>query len=409
MRTLLATIVIILGTVLEMSAQHLQAFDLNGNNGTFPAGGLIVDSAGNLYGTALDGGPAGFGTIFQITQSNGAPTLTVLHNFVGGDDGAGPIGSLVFDNAGNLYGATIVGGGSANCMFGCGTIYELSPPIQPGDPWAETVLYTFSGTSDGGNPQAGLAIDQGGNLYGTALGGNPSCNSGKTGCGVVFELLPPSEAGQPWTENILYSFSGPDGGSPLAPVVLDAAGSLYGTTEYGGLYNQGTVFQLSPGGNGTWTENLLHSFSDPYGEYPEACVSLAPNGALLGTTFDGGRDGEGTLFQLRPPSSPDGEWKFLLLYSFLGNGGAQPKGNLTLQGANTLYGTTTGGTRSGVGAIYRINYLGGKLTETVLYSFTGGKDGANPLAGLTLYNGNLYGTAANGGYQANGTIFKLAP
>ncbi len=409
MRTLLATIVIILGTVLETSAQHLQAFDLNGNNGTFPAGGLIVDSAGNLYGTALDGGSGGFGTIFQMTQSNGAPTLTVLYNFVGGDDGAGPIGSLVSDSAGNLYGATVSGGGSANCMFGCGTIFELSPPPQPGGLWIETVLYRFSGTTDGGNPQAGLAIDQAGNLYGTALGGSPNCNSGKTSCGVVFELLPPPEPGEPWTQNLLHSFGGPDGESPLDPVVLDPAGNVYGTTEYGGLYNQGTVFELSPSGDDTWTESLLHSFTDPYGQYPEAGVTLASNGALFGTTFNGGRDGEGTLFQLRPPSSPDGEWTFVLVYSFLVNDGAQPKGNLTLQGTNTIHGTTTGGTRSGVGTIYRINYVAGKLMETVLYSFTGGKDGANPMAGVTLYKGNLYGTAANGGYQANGTIFKFAP
>jgi uncharacterized repeat protein (TIGR03803 family) len=364
---------------------------------------------GNFYGTTSAGGADGYGTVFEITEVlNGPPAETLLYSFAGGIDGGGPNGNLVFDRAGNLYGVTGEGGDSPNCTSGCGTVFELSPPAAPGGVWAKTTLYSFQGSpSDGEAPQGGLAIDQAGNLYGAAGGGNATCNFGNSRCGVVFELIPPAVEGGPWTETVLHSFGGPpDGGVAFTPVIVDQAGKLYGTTQYGGMWNQGAAFEVSPLGDGTWSETVIHSFEGEQGIFPEAGLAFGPGGALFGTTCSGGKEDDGSVFQLTPPSGPGAQWVLVLLYSFgrAPGDGICPIAGVTFGGPNTLYGTT-----ASYGTVFRLSKTGHGVVETVLYTFTGGKDGGYPFAGVTLYNGALYGTTLIGGYQNNGVIFKLSP
>src|ERR1019366_934096 len=209
----------------------LYSFIHNGTDGGFPQAGLIFDAAGNLYGTTSEGGTSsscsgGCGTVFELTPTAGGGwTEKVLHNFnSNGTDGANPYAGLIFDAAGNLYGTTTVGG-----TYYYGTVFELTPTAGGG--WTEKVLHSFNyNGTDGNNPQASLTIDAAGNLYGTTSGGGTYGNYK----GTVFELTP--AAGGDWTETVLHNFVGPDGAAPLAGLIFDAAGNLYGTTSGGGTY-----------------------------------------------------------------------------------------------------------------------------------------------------------------------------
>jgi len=206
-----------------------------GTDGAVPAAGLIEDAAHNLYGTTLDGGTSGLGTVFEVSPPGTVWTETVLYSFAGGSDGANPLnGNLVADKAGNLYGTTYAGGGSTNCTGttpGCGTVFQLAPPATQGAPWTETVLYSFTGLSDGANPDAGLIMDSKGNLYGTTVyGGGVTC--GTTTCGTIFELTPPSTQGGPWTETVLHAFGkGSDGANPTAGLTFGLRGRFSGRPQ----------------------------------------------------------------------------------------------------------------------------------------------------------------------------------
>jgi len=306
---------------------------------------MILDAAGNLYGTSIYGGTDDAGTVFELSPTvGGGWTEKVLYSFTSivYDDGAFPHGSLIFDAAGNLYGTTDNGGPYCFLHQGCGTVFELSP--GQGGSWSETVLYSFSGgdgTGDGANPLGGLIFDAFGNVYGTTFGG------GLHGQGTVFELTP--TAGGSWTESVLYSFGPlPDGQEPWAGLILDTAGNLYGTTSIGGAYTYyGTVFRLTPDGNGSWTETLLHSFGDDKDAADPAYVSLISDAAgnLYGTTSGGGVYNGGTVFEFSPDGS--GGWTETLLHSFPNNriDGYSPYAGLTFDSAGNLYGTTNyGGT-----------------------------------------------------------------
>jgi uncharacterized repeat protein (TIGR03803 family) len=269
------------------------------------------------------------------TRPAQAQTFTQLYQFVGGSGGANPIAGLVPDAAGNLYGTTSAGGvigGTCKILGGCGVVFKLDTS------GTETVLYRFTGLADGTYPLAGLVLDAAGNLYGTTSGGGVvagTCN----GCGVVFKL---DTAG---TETVLHSFTGsPDGDSPRAGLVRDAAGNLYGTTLGGGTSNLGTVFKLDPAG----TETVLHSFSGPDGSAPTAGLVLDAAGNLYGTT-------SGTAFKL------DTTGIMTLLHTFTGSSdGAGPLGGLVLDAAGNLYGTAPNG-----GAL---NCLSGQNTRQVMYN-----------------------------------------
>ena len=245
-----------------------------GGDGASPVDGLMMNAKGALFGTASSGGAAGLGAVFKI---GGRGAETVLHSFQGGSDGATPNGGVIDDASGTMFGTTTVGGNS-----GAGTVYSLRGKT-------ETVLYSFAGGSgDGSDPQAGLVMDASGNLYGT------TCAGGASGNGTVFELVAPKSKTGAWTEKLLYSFgTGADGTAPVGRVVFDAAGNLYGTTSAGGASGYGTVFQLQPGA--TWKENILHSFQNADDGYtPYAGLVADAAGNFYGAATAGGSNGGGT-------------------------------------------------------------------------------------------------------------------
>jgi uncharacterized repeat protein (TIGR03803 family) len=330
-----------------------------GDDGRDPDAPLVFDAAGNLYGTTIDSGNTYSGTVFELSPgANGQWTETVLYRFAGGTDGTAPFGGLIFDTAGNLYGTTYQGG-----TYAAGTVFELSP--QPGGGWTEKVLYSFGNGTDGYNPVAGLTMDRLGNLYGTTLYGGVSNNCFEfSSCGTVFELSP--QPGGGWTESVLHNFgNGTDGQYPYAGVILDGAGNLYGTTWSGGLYNNcvtsistgcGTVFELSPNQGGGWTESVLHNFGNGSdGQSPEAGLIFDATGHLYGTTQSGGAYlYYGTVFELSPLVG--GGWTETVLHTF-GNGadgGFPYYGGVVLDAAGNLFGTTVVGGAHSTGTVYEI-------------------------------------------------------
>ena len=287
----------------------LYSFGTRAGDGTIPFAGVTIDAQGRLFGVASQGGSNGVGAIYELTAE--PQRETVLHSFGGDGDGAYPTGNLIFDASGNLYGTT-ENGGNPNCTGGCGTVFEFSPPSEPGGQWAETVIYAFSGGMDGNRPYAGVVFDGFGNLYGTtAFGGGTETCGGLTGegCGTVFALSPPVLPGGVWTEAILYSFTGGgDGGEPNAPVVFDKDGNLYGTTVEGGFDKSncgptgcGAVFELSPSDGLTWKESVLHRFTslNKDGDAPLGGLVFDGSGDLIGTTIYGGIRGNGTVLDYR--------------------------------------------------------------------------------------------------------------
>ena len=324
--------------------------------------------------------------IVGATEAAQAAKFRVLYAFQGGSDGASPFGAMVQGNKGR-YGATYYGGPN-----NAGTIFRLS---RDG---TESVLYSFTGGSDGANPQTDLIADATGNLYGTASAG------GASGCGTVFKIKRNGHF------TVLYAFKcRPDGFTPNGGLVLDAAGNLYGTTYGGGGSNEGTVFKLAPDG----TETILYAF--PGGSdaaYPVAGLIADQNGNLFGTTYGGGNAALGTVFKL----TTSGEET--VLYSFKGGSdGANPFARLAEDASGNLYGTTWGGggngcNGGGCGTVFRVAPDG---AEAVLHSFAGGSDGFGPYAGVTLdASGNLYGSTLYGGGSGCsgngcGLVFRLAP
>jgi uncharacterized repeat protein (TIGR03803 family) len=272
--------------------------------GVTPAGTMVVDSAGNLYGSTVGGGAEGYGTIFELSpSSSGTWTKTTLYSFLG-STGSRPEGALIFDSAGNLYGTTQNGGDLA-CGYGagCGTVLELSPNGSGG--WSESVLHSFTGAfGEGKYPwYAGVIFDSAGNLYGTTAGGghNSQCDGG---CGVVYKLSPNGSGG--WTETVIHSFTGSNGTPgaggawPVYSLTADASGNLYGDTYWGGTAGEGVVFKMTPNGSG-WVESVVHSFSGSGGEYPyNSGLVFGPGGFLYGMTAFGGTMGYGTVFEVTP-------------------------------------------------------------------------------------------------------------
>jgi uncharacterized repeat protein (TIGR03803 family) len=272
----------VLGTATRTAAQQESVLYSFGN-GTAPQAGpssvLIFDAAGNLYGETVELGPNGEGTVFELTPESGAGWAEkVLHAFGKGIDGTFPLGGVIFDAAGNLY-------GTAQCVEnycgGDGMVFELTPKKSGG--WTEKVLHRFDG-ADGEEPAGTLVFDASGNLYGTTYYG------GAYGEGTVFELTP--KAGGGWSEKLLHSFGkGTDGAQPLGGVILDAAGNLYSTTQFGGAYGYGTVFELTPKAGGGWTNKTLRSFGNSNslgGSNPTAGLIFDNAGNLYGTTYWGG-------------------------------------------------------------------------------------------------------------------------
>jgi uncharacterized repeat protein (TIGR03803 family) len=387
-------------------------------DGSFPFGALVSDRSGNLYGTTEVGGPFQGGTVYKLTRPTtlgGSWTESILYSFgTSSTDGTAPKGALVFDGKGNLYGSASIGG-----TLGGGTVFELSPPSVSGDPWTETVLYNFPNVGTNINPQSvpcGLVWVKGRELYGITIQG------GNTGFGSVFQLTPPGPSGGTWIETMLYSFTGAaDGGYPgygCSPPTADSGGNLYGTTFQGGANNFGTVFELSPPATsgGAWTETVLHSFAkvttDGYNPY--GSVTFDASGNLYGTTSQGGdRNHAGTIFELTPSGS--GTWTESLLYNFgtAQHDGINAQSGLVFDKSGNMYGTTYGGGVDAGGTVWKLSppaVSGGAWTERVLYNFTGGSDGGNPRCGVVLNSfGNLFGAAGFGGTASVGVAYEVVP
>ena len=403
----LAVATIVFGLTVSAQAQTesvLYAF--TGTDGYGPYANLVFDAAGNLYGTTVIGGASDAGTVFQLTPTSSGWQESVLYSFTGGSDGANPWSALVLDAAGNLYGTTYFGGSHSY-----GIVFSLS---QTSTGWQFTVLHSFTGGFDGGNPHAGVILDTSGNLYGTTYFGG-------RGNGVVFELSPSATG---WKESVLHFFSGQnDGGYPGSRLLFDAAGKLYGTTTAGGLDHQGVVFRLSPNSSGTWNEAVLHAFTGGKdGAVPWGGLIVDPAGNLYGTTLNGGNlttcsgMGCGTAFKLKPASN--GAWIESVLHSFIGKAdGAFPYGGLTIDASGNLYGATyfsgnlTDCSGSGCGNIFKLTHsAGSNWKETVLYTFKGDTDGADPYSPPILdAAGNLYGVAPQAGSTQMGVVYEITP
>jgi uncharacterized repeat protein (TIGR03803 family) len=399
---LIATATLMAATcAVAQTEKVLYSFDDNGKDAYSPNSSLIFDKSGNLYGTTRVGGIYNDGAVFELTPKvDGSWTERVLHSFNNtGKDGFNPYGGLVIDASGNLYGTTYFGG-----AYGYGTVFELIP--QAGGGWPEKVLHNFNNTGTDGEYPFGSLIFNAGNLYGTTV------LAAGEGVGTVFELK--QRADGDWVEKTLLRFtSNGTGGGSYAGLVFDAAGNLYGTTSTGGSQNAGAVFELSPATDGTCTESLIHSFADngTDGYDPVAGLIFDPSGNLYGTTYLGGIYDSGTAFELSPLG--DGNWNETVLYDFAGGGdGAFPNyGSLIFDSTGNLYGMTVTGGAYGVGTAFELSpAVGGGWTKTILHSFGSGEDGVGPFAGLIFgTSGKLYGTTQSGGNYFDGIVFEITP
>lgn len=311
--------------------------------------------------------------IFFAAQSASAQSFRVIYAFTGGADGAAPQGNLVQDKMGNFYGTTYGGGAHQK-----GTIFKISPT------GTESVLYSFIGTTDAGNPLAGLVIDPAGTLYGTAEGGEGAQ------LGTVFKL---TQQGQ---FTVLHTFAGADGESPYGGLLLDSHGDLYGTTEGGGTNQNGTVYKIDAAGNFTTIYNFGGA---PDGDEPYAGVIMDSAGNLYGTTRHGGTTGSGTVYEIAANGTEQ------VLASFPGGTGINPMAPLVMDSAGNLYGTVINGGDDDCGAVFKLD-ANRKLTR--LYEFGGGLRGQAPFAGLAIdSSGTLYGTTFWGGADRYGEVYKV--
>jgi uncharacterized repeat protein (TIGR03803 family) len=398
-RLLIVPSLLLLGCAAFGQETPIYQFGATGSaDGATPNGGLIFDQAGNMYGTTEVGGVEGAGIAFELSPAQGGTWKeTILYNFcsVGSGclDGGIPLGGFALDVIGNLYGTTKFGGAN-----GEGTVFELSPPFQKGGSWMEQVLWSFGDAGDGLEANGGLAMDGVGNLYGTTQAGTVGA-----GAGVVFELTPGQNG---WTESILHAFclnypDCSDGAQPLAGVTFDKAGNLYGTTYAGGQSHGvgwGVTYELSPTQNG-WKETVLDVFSSAKGGRSTAGVTFDPEGHLYGSVELGGKAQCGGIFRVSPPGS----------FSLSGGNGCQPQASVLYSDA-ALYGTSTLGGAYSEGAIFKLTQKGDTVNSTVLHSFceqADCADGSEPNGSLTLKSGQLYGATAIGGANNTGLIYRI--
>jgi uncharacterized repeat protein (TIGR03803 family) len=394
-----------------------------------PESGLVLSSsgtfAGTLFGTTFSGGSPcgsngpGCGAVVSVTPP-AAPETTYavrpISRFADNLGGGYPIGPLITGPGGVLFG-TSSGGGIGGSGAGHGTIFELTPPTDTVAHWTRIVLYRFGGGNDGADPQGRLLITLGGTLYGTTAGGGSGSD------GTVFKLQPPAPGKTVWKKTILYNFTGTDGAKPLGGLVLIRGNLLAGVTSTGGASNFGVVFSLAPPTvpGAEWNETKLYDFP-PYtnGVFPGAVELIADaQGALYGTTVQGGTAGDGTVFKLTPPGEGQTAWTQAVLYSFAGGSdGADPQSGLVADKTGALYGTTQQGGSASLGTVYKLTPPAPgstTWTETVLHSFAGGRDGSVPYGPVVLdQSGAIFGMTNQGGgacpqWTASGcgTVFEI--
>jgi len=394
--TMLSLLGIATGALAADSEQVLHSFCILAGcpGGANPEGKLIFDSTGNLYGATYAGGRHGDGTVFELISVNGKWRHKLLHSFYGhGGDGAVPFGGLVADGTGNLFGVTMYGGDFNSCTnVGCGVVFELLRGT--GGTWTEKVLHTFD-DQDGAFPNGPLVFDGSGNLYGTTVIG------GTYGKGVAFELVPSNGT---WTLKVLHNFNpnSNDGSEPVSALIFDKAGNLYGATQFGGVYDYGTVFELTPN-NGTWTENLLYDFGKDAPDAASPYTNLVFDGAgnLYGAA-GGIWEYFGVIFELLPAN---GQWVKKVLYRTEKAG----PGDVTLDSSGNLY-SASGCECEFQSMVFELTPGDGKWTKRVLHRFTRPRDGYDP-SGPVVFDssGNLYGLTYYGGATGNGTVFQIKP
>jgi uncharacterized repeat protein (TIGR03803 family) len=393
---------LIAGLLLTLAVPAAQAQTLNvlhfftgGQDGGVPEGLVAVDRAGNVYGSATSGGSHNAGTVFRSSNKNGAWILTPLYQFQGGNDGSDPLAGVTLGPDGNIYGTTLFGGGTG-CItgLGCGTVFKLTPPASICHmavcPWTETVLYRANSDTDPCCFFGGVVVDNSGNIYGMGQSG------GNYGQGAVYKLSP--SGGGNYTLDVIYSFTGGnDGAGPSGTLTLDAAGNVYGASTYGGGGGFGTLFKLVRSA-GQYTFELLYTFTGGSdGGMPEGNVVLDRAGNLYGTTAYGGG-----VFELTPSA---GSWSYSLIVPFV-DGLESP---LSLDAAGNIYGTTYAEGSNDDGSVFELTDSQGTWTHNILHSFSN-NGGALPLSGVAFdASGNLYGTTTFGGSGDQGTLWQLTP
>lgn len=373
-------------------------YHFTGSGGLYPNGNLIFDAAGNLYGTTIEGGSCGVsskgcGVAYELSPSTGGWAETVLHTFGGGAYGYGPNGGLVFDSKGNLYGTTGSGG-----AYGFGTVFELTP-TQSG--WAEQVLYSFTGTTDGGYPQTGVVLDSFGNIYGESFFG------GANNEGLLYQLEKSSNS--TWTYNVLLSFDAMTG-TGFSQLSIDANGNLYGTAskgQYAHNRQKGIVFEVSPVGEGTWTANVIYEFYqiNTTGTEPVSGVAVDKSGNLYGMTAGVVADFGGPLvYEVMEPSSSEN----ILMYIPYGRNPSGPKnapsGPVNVDALGNVYGVFVDqamaiyGSKD-AGTVFRVGPSG-----TASYVFPLAFSRVYPQGGLAVdAQGNAFGTTTG----SSGEVFEI--
>ena len=370
-----------------------------GAEGCNPIGGPTIDRTGNLYGTTSGCG-GGAGTVFKLTHAGSGWVVDTLYTFTG-DDGSDPRAGVVFGPDGALYGTT--SGRTEGGLLG--TVFKLRPPNNPCHSiscrWNLTALYDFTDVGAGSQPGYGnVAFDAASNVYGTTVVG------GTNGAGTVYKLTH-SNGGR--TQSVLYSFGTSDDGGyfPYGGVVLDGAGNVYGTTDAGGAYGGGVLFQLTQVGS-SWTETVLHNFGNGDGLHPVGAPIMDQQGNLYGTTSSGpGDQTGGTVYELQRTGD---SWTYSVLAILPALPGTEgPVGALTMDGAGNLYGTSSKGGSNGYGSVFKLTRSGGTWIYTDLHDFNN-QDGAYPYGSVARdAQGNIYGTTYSGGGAGHGEAWMITP
>lgn len=363
---------------------------------------LVMDRAGNIYGSSVQGGDFASGTVFQLSPSGGSWIHSVLYSFTGGNDGGEPYKGVTLDAQGNLYGTAVTGGTGA-CEGGCGVVYKLT---NSGGVWTQSVIHNFNG-NDGSGPGSGVTFDKHGNLYGVTPTG------GANGLGVIFQMR--ADTGGSWKFKVIHNFTGgSDGSSGMAGrLILDQAGNLYGVATTGGANGSGVAFELVRSQTGQFTFKTLYAFKgQPDAGFPYGGLLFDRFGNLYGTTYYDGANDLGSVYQLAAQS--DGTFKERVLYSFKGGSdGDGPISTLVADQAGNLYGTASeaGAGSCGCGTVFKLTHgSSGKWGESTAYSFTGAPDGAFVYNGMVKdAAGNIYGATVHGGTGNEGAIYQFIP
>lgn len=391
---------IVAGRASAVSGPQIIYSFAGGSDGEYLDTDLIIDSMGNLYGTSVQGGDFASGTVWELSPSGNGWIHSVLYSFMGGADGGEPYKGATLDAQGNLYGTAVTGGGGS-CEGGCGVLWRLTRSTSG---WTQSVIHTFTGGEDGSGPGSGLTLGENGTLFGMTPTG------GANGQGVIFQLRP--AANGTWNFTVLHAFTGgSDGAGASAGRLLRYKGSLYGVTTTGGANGQGVVFQLTRTA-GIWQFKTLYAFQgQPDAGFPYGGLAVDGNGNLYGTTYYSGANNLGSVYELSP--QPDGTWKEAVLYSFQGGrDGSGSIGNLVFTNTGAIYGTTSaGGASCDCGTIFKLTAgLDGSRKEIVVYRFHGAPDGAFAYNGMVGDGaGNFYATTVHGGAQDDGIVYKLTP